>query len=84
MARDLQHSVKSADSSIKRPRIYMTNASIKLAHPSDRNANRRTHFQAAVLQEEKMRNEYEKKMIIKMIITKKLLFLSYFTLEQII
>lgn len=84
MARDLQHSVKSADSSIKRPRIYMTNASIKLAHPSDRNANRRTHFQAAVLQEEKMINEYEKKMIIKMIITKKLLFLSYFTLEQII
>lgn len=61
MARDLQHSVKSADSSIKRPRIYMTNASIKLAHPSDRNANRRTHFQATVLQEEKMINEYEKK-----------------------
>lgn len=84
MARDLQHSVKSADSSIKRPRIYMTNASIKLAHPSDRNANRRTHFQATVLQEEKMINEYEKKMIIKMIITKKLLFSSYFTLEQII
>lgn len=39
----------------------MTNASIKLAHPSDRNANRRTHFQATVLQEEKMINEYEKK-----------------------
>lgn len=84
MARDLQHSVKSADSSIKRPRIYMTNASIKLAHPSDRKANRRTHFQATVLQEEKMINQYEKKMIIKMIITKKLLFSSYFTLEQII
>lgn len=39
----------------------MTNASIKLAHPSDRKANRRTHFQATVLQEEKMINEYEKK-----------------------
>lgn len=39
----------------------MTNASIKLAHPSDRKANRRTHFQATALQEEKMINEYEKK-----------------------